>query len=139
MIRYAKKEDVKSIYELICQLEDKTFDYSAFEMIYLNLFEDSNHHFLVNEDDGIDGLCHFYISYHLHHCDKVADIMELIVDEKKRSEGIGKKLLDYTKQIAKENDCEQIELDTNQKRKGAHKFYEREGLVNDHYNFVMKL
>lgn len=140
MIRLADKKDVEFVYYLICELEDETFDFDDFKAIYFNMLEDSKQRFLLYEEDEIvKGLCHFTISYHLHHCDKVADIMELVVSSEYRDTGIGHELIEKAIEIAKLEHCSQIELDTNQRRKQAHKFYEREGFINDHYNFIMKL
>lgn len=140
MIRKASENDVQSIYDLICELEEKTFNFGDFKAIFLNMLEDEKHVFLLYVDnDIVKGLCHFTIDYHLHHCDKVADILEFVIGNQYRNQGIGHEFIQKAIEIAKEEHCEQIELDTHQRRKQAHKFYEREGLINDHYNFIRKL
>ena len=139
MIRKAVNEDVDNIYRLICLLEETTFDYETFKMIYEKQLNDNNHFFLVYEDNGIHALCHFVISYHLHHCAKVCDIYELVVNEECRGKGIGKQLLQEVDKISKEYQCVQVELDTNQRRKNAHRFYEREGMKQTHYCYTKKL
>lgn len=140
MIRLARNEDVDSIYNLICILEDKKFDFDEFYAIFQRVLDDENHVFLVYEEENIvKGLCHFTTYYHMHHCAKVADILELVVLEEERSGGIGHQLIKKAQELAKNAGCVEIELDTNQRRKDAHRFYEREGFKNDHYNFTMKL
>ena len=47
----------------------------------------------------------------------------VVVDEKKRSRGIGKALMDYCKERAKEAGCYKIMLTSDKRRDRAHKFY----------------
>lgn len=54
-------------------------------------------------------------------------IDDLVVEEGKRSAGIGPLLLDYATQYAKENGCSQLRLCTGCQNTDAQRFYEREG------------
>jgi GNAT superfamily N-acetyltransferase len=47
----------------------------------------------------------------------------VVVDEKRRSKGIGKALMDYCKERAKEAGCYKIMLTSDKRRDRAHKFY----------------
>lgn len=51
-------------------------------------------------------------------------IYELVTDEFQRSKGYGAYLLQYIEQVAKDNECERIELTSGIKRSDAHRFYE---------------
>lgn len=55
-------------------------------------------------------------------------IDEICVDEKYRSQGIGKMLMDEIKKIAREIECQRIELNCWEFNDRARKFYEENGL-----------
>lgn len=140
MIRKTTLEDVDAIYKLMCILEDKQLPYDAFSYVYTQ-----QHHqpqmtsFVYEKEEKIIGFLNLRCEFQLHHCEQIAEIMELIVDEHARSQGIGKALFSYACTYAKENGCNQIELATNQLRHQAHRFYEREGMSNFHYKYSMRL
>ena len=75
----------------------------------------------------------------LHHAAEVMEIVELCVDEKARNQGIGHLMIEYAKHLAKVKDAEILELTTKQKRKAAHRFYEREGFKNTHFKYTLDL
>jgi GNAT superfamily N-acetyltransferase len=52
-----------------------------------------------------------------------AVIEYVVVDEKKRSRGVGKILMEHCKELAKEAGCYKIMLTSDKRRKRAHKFY----------------
>ena len=54
-------------------------------------------------------------------------VEDLAVAPARRSEGIGKALLDAAKAWAQERGATHLELDTGEARPDAHRFYEREG------------
>ena len=139
-IRLAKIDDLKDIYDLICDMENTQLDYKKFEQIFIRYLENENFYSIVaEEDDLIIGCLNLRIEYQLHHVEKIAEVMELAVKEEYRSKGVGKKLLDEAKKISKDNNCLQIEVCCNQRRENAHKFYQRENLKNTHFKFTLDL
>src|ERR1700733_11203727 len=98
-IRSAGEKDVLSVYDFVCFLEETTFSYIAFELIFKANIYNENYYYLVAESDS--GSIIGYISCHvqnlLHHCGKVAEIQELFVVEKYRNLGIGKLLVNDLK------------------------------------------
>lgn len=139
MIRPAQPADVTAVYDLMCNLEDKQFDFASFKANYEYLLNHEEVTMLVYEDTTVKGFMNMVISLHLHHNDWVAEIKELIVDPAFRSQRIGQQLFHEAIQIAKEKKCVRIELSSNQKRVNAHRFYEREGMNKSHYNFTLDL
>ena len=75
----------------------------------------------------------------LHHCEKIAEVMEFVVHQDYRNRNVGQKMFAEAKRIALEHGCSQIELATNQLRKDAHRFYYREGMHNFHYKLSQRL
>ncbi len=54
-------------------------------------------------------------------------VEDLAVDPERRSQGIGKALLDAVKAWARERGATHLELDSALERTDAHRFYDREG------------
>jgi GNAT superfamily N-acetyltransferase len=54
-------------------------------------------------------------------------IPELIVTEKLRHLGIGKKLMQYCMELAKKKNCYRIRLESGNSRKESHQFYKSMG------------
>ncbi len=140
MFRKAALEDCLDVYRLICDLEKQELPFDIFQSIYTEQLESRSHSILVCElDETVAGVLHMRFERQLHHCDTIAEIMEFAIDPAFRSQGIGKKMLEYACTVAKEAGCCQIELATNQLRKDAHRFYEREGLHNFHFKYSKSL
>jgi GNAT superfamily N-acetyltransferase len=83
---------------------------------------------LVADDGGqLVGFCTGYQDIHSVRFGYRAWVEDLAVDPARRSEGIGKALLDAAKAWAKERGATHLELDSGDARPDAHRFYEREG------------
>jgi len=65
---------------------------------------------------------------------------DLVSNEAHRSTGAGKYLIDWLKQYARDNGCQQLHLDSGVTRFGAHRFYLREGFdITSHHFAVVDL
>ncbi len=83
---------------------------------------------LVADDSGdLVGLCTAYQDIHSVRYGYRAWLEDLAVHPERRSEGIGKALLDAAKDWARERGATHLELDSGDARLDAHRFYEREG------------
>jgi GNAT superfamily N-acetyltransferase len=83
---------------------------------------------IVADSDGdLVGLCTGYQDMHSVRFGYRAWVEDLAVHPDRRSEGIGKALLDAAKAWAKERGATHLELDSSEARPDAHRFYEREG------------
>ena len=144
MIRYATQEDVRRIWELICTLEERELDYLGFCSAYAEQQDDGRHIAFVWTDgaahsDRILALLNMRMEQQLHHAGRIAEVQELVVSPKLRGQGVGKQLLDRAVDEARRAGCLRLELVTNQRRLGAHRFYEREGMAQTHYGYTMDL
>ena len=132
--------DSSEVYCLICLLENKVLDEASFMMIYQDQLSHPMHSSWVFEEDGkILGFLHMRAEAQLHHAAKVAEILELVVREEKRSRGIGKKLLETAKEEAVREGCVRIELASSTWRTDAHRFYEQNGFRKSHYSLTCDL
>lgn len=140
MIRPAVCADAAGIYTLICALEETRFPQEIFAWGLDTMLGSPSHILLVAEEQGnIVGLLHMRMEFQLHHCGKVAEILELIVSQEVRSKGIGAALLKAARAQAVQQHCIQFEVTSNRKREKAHRFYQREGLEQTHVKLTEAL
>jgi len=64
---------------------------------------------------------------------------DLVTDENQRSKGYGKQMLDWLTEQAKQQNCDQLHLDSGMQRKDAHRFYDRENMTRAGYHFSIEL
>lgn len=140
MMRKSEKKDCRAVYDLICDMENKQLPYVVFEEMYQNQLMREDMYCLIREKDGkVTAMLNLRFEEQLHHCEKIAEIMEFVVDAGYRNAGVGKEVLAEACKVALENGCSQIEVACNQLRKDTHRFYEREGMHNFHYKFSKRL
>jgi GNAT superfamily N-acetyltransferase len=60
---------------------------------------------------------------------------DLVTDEKARSRGVGRALMEHMQELARAAGCEAYTLDSGTQRTQAHKFYFREGMVVSSFHF----
>lgn len=106
-----KKIELKQIY--IAKFNDEIIGYIMFDII-----EKTNNIMRYRKQLNIDAIC---------------------VDEKYRGKGIGTDLLNYTKEIAIENNCTDMYLAVNEENKRAIKCYEKFGFKVKQISYSMNL
>ena len=96
---------------------------------------------LVAVDRGGDlvGICTAYYELFSVRFGHRVWVEDLAVHPERRSEGIGKELLDAAKDWARERGATHLELDSAETRTDAHRFYEREGAQYRSYSFGWEL
>lgn len=70
---------------------------------------------------------------------KRATVESVRVDEKHRGRGIGKELMKWAINRAREENCVAVQLTTNAERKDAHRFYENLGFKGSHLGMKLYL
>ena len=70
---------------------------------------------------------------------KLLVVDTLCVDEKYRGKGIGTKLLEYAKNLGKENNCTDMYLTVNPKNENAIKVYEKFGMKLKDMTYMMEI
>jgi PhnO protein len=137
-IRPAEIADANKIFEFLCELENKVFDYQEFYLNYRNNVFGNNNVYLVASDkaDVVVG----YISCHgqtlLHHGGMVYEIQEMFVDKRWRSQGIGKLLITALEERLAKRDYQSLEVTTNIARQETLDFYLRYGFLQTHVKFT---
>ena len=90
------------------------------------------------EDGEYQAVCGFWHGTRFW-CGDFIDLDNFVVDEKLRGKNIGKQLIDWIENIAKELDCNQVGMDCLVISNGAHRFYFREGYIIKGYHFIKLL
>ena len=95
---------------------------------------------LVADDGGeLIGFCTGYQDMHSVRFGYRAWVEDLAVHPDRRSEGVGKALLEGMMAWARERGATHLELDSAEGRADAHRFYEREGYDYRSYSFGWEL
>lgn len=141
MIRLGTMADCRAVYSLICELEDYEFNYTDFERIYGEMMQRSDFYsvLIAQKGDEVLGVATLRFEDQLHHCEKIAEIMEFSVTATHRSCGIGSAIFEEACKLAKDKGCAQIEVSSNRVRERAHRFYERLGMLNTHVKLCKPL
>jgi len=64
---------------------------------------------------------------------------DLVTDNAQRSTGVGRAMMDFMVDLARERDCDTFALDSGCQRQQAHKFYFREKLTISSFHFTRTL
>lgn len=139
-IREAKAEDQNEVARLIEQLEEAPVHREALNAVYQ---ENLNNPQIVYQIALLEGKICGFVSVHiqklLHHTAPIAEIQELVVDEKYRGQGVGKLLFGKAKEIAAKAGCPQMECACNQRWTASHAFYKKQGMTCRHFKFTLPL
>ena len=140
-IRKVIENDMLTVYEQICLLEDFTFNINEFEKIFIrNMNNENILYYLAESLDGeAFGFISCYIQPLLHHCGKVAEIQELFVKQEFRGQKVGAQLLKFIEQELIALDCISFEVTAQNKRLDTHEFYTKMGFNQSHLKFTKKL
>lgn len=140
IIRRIILDDLDKIYELMNCLYEGKLKYDRFKNVYSSKLQDKNSYYIVAiENDNIVGVLTSELQEKLHRERLQLFIEDLIVEETKRNNGIGKALIENAVKFAKDKNCEVVELTSYKDNIKAHKFYERNGFINHSIKFKMYL
>ncbi len=134
-IKAVKKEDLADLANLYQQLIPNKFSIKKMEEVLNN--NDKNHNHLVlgaKIDDKLVGtLLSIRCEMLFGECKSFMVIEDVVVDEKHRGLGVGKKLMNYIEEHARKNDCSYIMLITDSNRVDSQNFYKSLGYNADEY------
>jgi len=140
MITRAAYEDAKVVYDLLCDTMERTFEWEKFERVYKDYIDDDTiYAYIAKKDDQVIGCMNVRITFHLHHMANVAEIMELATDRRHRFKAADQELVRYAIQLAREHECDCIEMCTRRTNEKSHRFLERVGFNKSHYKLKMPL
>lgn len=141
-VRQATKKDSKSILDLLVQLRPKPhtkIQRNLFLRTIQKYISDRDKKILVAiQDSKIVGLASLVFIPRLNQKLELW-IPELVVDENRRRKGVGNLLINSAIVLAEKNGCFRIRLESGNKRKGSHKFYEKLGFDQYALSFKKKI
>lgn len=113
----------------------------SYSQAFEEIIEDKNNELIVAELDGaIVGTQQLtFIPNITLRGGKRALVEAVFVDEQCRGKGIGKMLIEWAIERARQRDCRMIQLTTNKARPDAQRFYKSLGFVNSHEGMKRKL
>jgi GNAT superfamily N-acetyltransferase len=134
IIRAATEKDIPRLLELYRQLSFHPEEYKFPPLkdcrrVFKEQSKVPGYSLLVAEEGGeVIGTALFAVVPSFAHGTAPFAVIEyVVVDEKKRSKGVGKMLMDYCKDLAKEAGCYKIMLTSDKRRDRAHKFNQSVG------------
>lgn len=137
-VRKALLADNEAIEDLLAQLDypgTRGFIQQKMEMIFQNPLVT----LLVYELEGkVVAFMVLELLIQLGLQGDIARIGYFSVDHHCQSMGIGREMEQYAEQLAREKNCDRIEVHCHERRKDAHRFYYRQGYVESP-KYLMKL
>jgi len=127
-------KELYTVYDVLKQLRSE-LSYEEFEDLIYDMRHMEYKMFGILEKgelvcySGVAVQTNLYHKRHLY-------IFDLVTDEKYRSQGYGKMMLEYLYDYAKTAACENLVLSSGLQRKKAHDFYEKSGFEKKSYLFV---
>ena len=136
MIRKVVKKDFPDCLRLFQELwPNVSIDSSYMQSVLEQYLENENYEVYCFEKDRIIGIVTVTKRLTFFYGGKVAIIEDLVIEEKFRNKGIGKKLVEFVEQQIKQEGIRGIELSSDFHRNQAHKFWERMGYKKLAYQF----
>ena len=144
-IRESTYDDIPSLFELLYELgrpkpqkDNELEDSTNLLKHHLN---DDDKKILVAQinDSKIVGLISMVFLSRLNQKTLELYIPELIVSQNYRSQGIGKKLINFSIKLGKEKKCHRIRLESGNQRIESHKFYKHLGFEDSSVFFTKNL
>lgn len=135
-----QEDDAAAVANLLQQLGYEGLENFLHEKIH-SLMADPDEYCLVAEETNgqVIGFISIHIIPQIALNGDFARISYFAVDEHFRSRGVGRLLEEHCEKIAREQNCDRIELHSHSRWEDAHRFYDRQGYVESPKYFVKKL
>ena len=140
-ISEAVESDLPDIVRLYLELDEKIMSLENAKKNFNQIKSNPNHKiYIAKEANEIIGtFAMIFINSFAHDGSPSAILEDVAVSGKHQGQGIGKQMMSFAMERAKEKGCYKIALSSQFKREGAHKFYESLGFERMGYSFVVEL
>lgn len=134
IIRVETDDQILSTYEVMRQLRPD-FTADRYVQTVRALMHTDNYRLaaLAIEDEVVVAAGYRFMS--MLYCGKLLYLDDFVTDERARSSGYGKQLMDWLKTEAREHGCTELQLISRVTRERAHRFYFREGFSIECFHF----
>lgn len=130
-------EEIQACFHVLAQLRPHVKE-EAFINIIRDQFKKGYQLVAVISNNNVVAVAGFHLRKNLA-WGKYLYVEDLVSEQKQRSTGLGHMLLKWLHNQAKENNCDQLHLDSGIQRKDAHRFYEKEGMMFASHHYVSTL
>ena len=134
-LRPAELRDLEGIVTLYQQLnpDDPIVEDGRDRTTFDDILRHPNFHILVGEDDGhIIATCYLNLIPNLtRNVSPYAIIENVVTEQTRRNEGLGKRIIAYALDLAWQYGCYKVMLQTGSRRESTHKFYRSCGFASD--------
>jgi len=137
LIRSCRPEDFEGVLRLLAQLwPNQSLDPDRTRRVFnLAWMSHQQIYLCATLQEEIVGFGSLTIKNNLWQQGHLANVDELVVEEKHRRRGIGARLLEHLVALAVQRGCRRVELDSSFHREQAHHFYETLGFQKRAYLF----
>jgi len=139
VIRKANFSDIAALCGLMSELSGKVIHEAEVEQRLHYIEQSSIDSLFVLEADGaVKGALGFRLRENIEDTSCYGEISLMVVSSGERKKGLGKMLMEYAEQLAKENNCIGTWLVSGLGREEAHQFYKKLGYQINGYRFIKK-
>lgn len=145
VIRNASTNDIPIILELLYELgrprpqEDEDIEEFS-NLVTKYILSDPTKKLIVAEyDNKIVGMASMILLSRLNRKSLELYIPELIVQKDHQNKGIGKKIMEFGIDFAKQHKCHRIRLESGNQRIDSHQFYKKLGFEQSSLSFTLNL
>jgi GNAT superfamily N-acetyltransferase len=130
--------EILDTYEVMCQLRPD-IPRDRYAATVRRLMEQEGYRLVAVSENGRVSAVAGYRIMEMLYCGRILYVDDLVTDERVRSRGFGRQLLDWLKDAGRRETCVELHLDSRLHREAAHRFYERAGLAKTCYHFAAAL
>ncbi|TFW15629.1 GNAT family N-acetyltransferase [Massilia arenosa] len=122
----ASDEEIRASYPVMAQLRPD-LDAAGYLAQVRSLQATEGLRLLAVRDQGRICAVASYRIIRMLYCDRILVIDDLVTDQAHRSQGVGSRLMDGLKHVARAQQCREVQLISRTTREDAHRFYFRQG------------
>ena len=131
-------EEIAATYDVMAQLRPH-ISRDEYVPFVRRLIANERFHLAALSDDGVVRAVAGYRVMEMLFCGRMMYIDDLVTDERVRSRGYGKALVEWLKAEARRLACTEVQLISRVTREEAHRFYFREDFGIEAFHFRAKL
>ena len=130
-------EEMKQTFEVVKELTQDITP-GSYQKMLSEMVPCNYRQVAVYDKDVLVGVSGYWLATKIY-CGKYLEIDNLVVTKDYRSKNIGKLLVDWMINEARESNCRTVLLDAYVENFKAHKFYYREGFIARGFHYLKKL
>lgn len=131
-------EQIAATYDVMHQLRPN-LDREAYLPLVRGMMDSDGYRLAAVVEDGEVRAVAGYRFMNMLYCGRLLYVDDIVSDERARSRGYGKALMDWLKDEARREGCAELQLISRTIREQAHRFYFREGLGIECFQFRIRL